>query len=394
MSRNDVDESDRILAIASRILLRIGGVIDPSRLGVVSASIEKQRASGIDLLQIEAAVDSGDGAALEPLISRLIVAETYFFRHPNDFAMIAEDARHRISEGAKTLRAFSAGCATGEEAYSLAATLLAATALATSLGIEGASPVSVEVLGSDLVASQIESARRGRYGRWSMRGSVPLFPWVLQRTPGLFEVREDLRAVTKFEVFNLCDPPPIDQLGLFDFVMCRNVLMYLEVEAAKRALDQLVSCLKPGGILFLGALDGHGAMAEAVRHPQEGVNAFVRIEARVQAKLQTREQPLALTPLALLRAALTAIEANDEASARRLLETACLADPHYLVATFELSLCHARSGANDRARTLMSMFLRSIGDLPDDASLDGPQPLPVSYYRTAASTFLSRAEVT
>jgi chemotaxis protein methyltransferase CheR len=214
---------------------------DPDREKAMADAIRKRLALGKTVEAIAASVAAVDVAVLTDLVSEVAVPETYFFRHPEHFELIATTLVPRLS-GLRHIRAWSAGCATGEEAYSIAACLLAS-----------APPgVTFEVLGTDLVPRHVERARSATYGDWSRRSRpVDLFPVVQRGTTPVLVVTDAVRRATSFLCRSILDEAPAE----FDLILCRNVLLYLTDEAASTAIVHFRKALAPGGFLILGPLD-------------------------------------------------------------------------------------------------------------------------------------------
>jgi|GEM_PF-76544 len=182
-----------------------------------------------------------DEATIARILSVCSVGETMFMRHPDQFralAQIVADAPAMIP--GRPLSVWSAGCSTGEEAYSLAA-LLAGT-----LG-------GVRVLGTDVSARSIERAKTGRYRYWSLRGVDPTSTtsW-LEMDSLSAEVRSPIRNIVEFRVHNLiADPFPSN----VDVIFCRNVLLYFHKDAAAEVFEKFYRSLRPSGMLFVGYVD-------------------------------------------------------------------------------------------------------------------------------------------
>lgn len=187
---------------------------------------------------------TAEPALLRALIAEVTVGETYFFRDPLQFdairTIVLPDLLQRRNSGA--LRIWSAGCATGEEAYSLAIVLgecgLAERAL---------------LLGTDVSSTAIDVARRGQYGAWSFRHDAA--DWRergFTRTGKHWTVAAAHRRV-EFVVHNLMHPAPAT--GGFDLILCRNVLLYFDRKTVERAAKLLVAALAPGGWLLTSATD-------------------------------------------------------------------------------------------------------------------------------------------
>jgi len=204
---------------------------------------------------------------LQALITRLLVHETYFFRDwPQLEHLALNGLPHRIAnglaEGRRSLCVWSAGCASGEEAYSLAAITLQAMLRAGVAHEHGDTLLpqagwQLDVVGSDLSAEMIARALHGHYAtaglspfRAMRDGFGRLFP---TDGPGVRGVRADLRARVRFVQDNLLDgSPPVAKA---DVVVCRNVLVYFADTARQAALSKLTGALAHGGYLLLGPTD-------------------------------------------------------------------------------------------------------------------------------------------
>ena len=185
-----------------------------------------------------------DRSVVHALCQAVSVGETFFFRHPEHFRFIASTLLPDLLEqrGRVAVRAWSAGCATGEEAYSIAACLIDLLPL----------DVHAEVLGTDLLERNLAAARAGTYGMWSRRPSAPvLHPVFHEISPERVSVDDRVRKVVRFAEHNLLEPAP----GEFDLIFCRNVLVYFSPEAARDAVQHLVRALAPGGAICFGPMD-------------------------------------------------------------------------------------------------------------------------------------------
>jgi chemotaxis protein methyltransferase CheR len=184
---------------------------------------------------------------LEHALDEVTTHETYFFREEYQLKIFQQELLPRLrvmTEGRRRLTLWSAGCASGEEAYTLAM-LLDASGL-----FEG---WSVRVVGSDLSRRCIHQARRGSYGRSSFRTLPKDFEdRYFTLNGGRLEVIPEIREMCLFLQMNLLDQERHLTLGRMDAIFCRNVLIYLAAEARQRVLRSLYDRLNPGGYLMLG----------------------------------------------------------------------------------------------------------------------------------------------
>lgn len=193
----------------------------------------------------------------------LTVKETYFFRQDYQFEIFAKEVVPTLArkDGLyKRLTVWSAGCSSGEEAYTLG------IVLNESPSLVGA---RAQVVGTDLCRSNVELAVRGEYRASSFRAS-PFERWnryvdVDEKT---YKVREALRRMCHFQQCNLLSPSETRGVGRVDAVFCRNVLIYMDEPSRLRVLSNIFERLLPGGYLFLG----HTESLLTLRTPFEPVH--------------------------------------------------------------------------------------------------------------------------
>lgn len=238
------------LAITDLVAERSGLVFHPRRDGEAEAGIARaMKSARVHDIDAYVRLIRGDSAALDLLVDELTLAETHFMRDLDQMDLIRREVlpavvRRRL--GAPP-RVWSAGCATGEEAYSLAI-LLEEEGLA-----EGA-----VVLGTDLSTRALEKARAGSFSAWSVRGASPSFVQEYFRpVAGRRILVERIRNRVRFERLNLVGPEPYAAAGAFgmDLILCRNVLLYFDHATAGRIATRLFDCLAPGGVLLTGGSD-------------------------------------------------------------------------------------------------------------------------------------------
>lgn len=182
------------------------------------------------------------------LAQELTVGETYFFRNIDQFRALREcvlPERLRNAGGRRGLRILSAGCASGEEAYSIAMTL---RELLPDVSCETA------IRAVDLNPAMIDKALRARYSAWALRETPTVMERRWFRPLGRELALDDaIRSTVIFEERNLSeDDPELWLPGAYDIVFCRNVLMYFAAPSAQVLVARITNSLAPGGYLFLG----------------------------------------------------------------------------------------------------------------------------------------------
>jgi chemotaxis protein methyltransferase CheR len=192
-----------------------------------------------------------DPRALDELIIKLTVPETYFFREPAQFdylrrEILPEFRQRRRFE--RLVRIWSAGCSSGEEAYSLAI-------LCTQEGLAR----QTHILATDISPVALGKAREGLYGNWSLRGASAVAARAYLVADGdRYHVDPQLRRLVQFEFLNLAlDVYPSFVTGTvgLDLILCRNVLIYFNRETIREVAQRLHDSLAPGGWLITGAGD-------------------------------------------------------------------------------------------------------------------------------------------
>lgn len=211
------------------------------------------------------------------LVAHARVGETYFFRHAEQLEafrhlVLAPLVRARQTEARPRVRLWSAGCATGEEAYSLA--MLVVESLPDSARWD------VRVVGTDIDPAALERARAGTYGRWSFRVDGPYRDRWFEHVSGGERVRDALRERVAFEEHNLANPAallPLSLDGPVDAVVCRNVTIYMGPAAVRTVVDRLYDALAPGGWLLVGPVEPSPEVyARFVAYQRDGFTIYQR----------------------------------------------------------------------------------------------------------------------
>ncbi|MEN3027447.1 MAG: protein-glutamate O-methyltransferase CheR [Chlorobiota bacterium] len=201
--------------------------------------------------------DPGPLAAQErqELLNSIVVTETQFFRSPEQFTALAQHVLPELACKQQHLRFWSAGCATGEEAYSLAMVVVSQRERVLSAH-------SVEVFATDLSSEAIAKAQAGRYLPVHLRGLPEEYRDFVRERYGEYEVVPTVRSLVRFAVLNLLDATSVRSMAPVDVLFCRNVLLYFTPEVRRQVVATLVEVLRPGGYLFLGVTETLSGLVE------------------------------------------------------------------------------------------------------------------------------------
>lgn len=216
--------------------------IDAAKGGLADAVLRhvKERCAELRVSpQTFLALVERDPSEQEGLVRTVSIGHTWFMRDREQLELVV--ARFSGRGPSLPVRIWVAGCATGEEAYSI-------VLLADARGIP------VRVLATDLNERSLAFAERARYGAWTVRGLTATEREKLATPSGLFEIPERLRALVTFQRHNLVEPPPRGFSG-FDAIVCRNVLLYFTKPRALAALRRMRTVLAPGGTIVTAASD-------------------------------------------------------------------------------------------------------------------------------------------
>lgn len=182
----------------------------------------------------------------DKVVEAMTTNETLFFRDLAPFQTLETVVIPELLEkwkGSRALRFWSAACSSGQEPYSLAMMWLDM----------GNLPKEIEILGTDISAEILDKARGGQYMQLEVNRGLPAKYLVrhFTRQNMQWEISSSIRAMVRWKKFNLKDNPVL--LGTFDVVLCRNVLIYFDIETKREILRNIRKTLVPGGYLILGS---------------------------------------------------------------------------------------------------------------------------------------------
>jgi chemotaxis protein methyltransferase CheR len=242
LTEGELDEIRTLIEQRSAILF------DASRERFFSTRIreyleEKEIAGGKELLQQV----KSSSMEYEALLERLLTQETSFFRYPAVYEalekrILPEVQERKFWQSPRTLRIWSAGCSTGEEAYSIAVTLCDALKFAEAW--------EIEILATDISRRALRHAERGAYAKRSLQDlSLRQVETYFTATKHGYQVRPRIRKMISFAQMNLIEPVYV---GKLDCIFCMNVLMYFSEERRLGILRRFYDALEPGGYFLLG----------------------------------------------------------------------------------------------------------------------------------------------
>jgi chemotaxis protein methyltransferase CheR len=214
--------------------------------------------------------------AASPLHDRVVDAlttnETTFFRDHNPFESLRAHVFPALIEhrrGTRSLAVWSAGCSSGQEPYSIA--------MAIREDFPELLTWRLTILGTDISASVLDRARRGRYGQLEVNRGLPAHLLVrhFTRVGMEWEIEEPIRRMVRFEQHNLVQPWPA-AFPPFDLVLMRNVMIYLDPDAKRDVLTRMHRQLAPHGYLLLGASETTYNLSDAFERELDGRTAWYR----------------------------------------------------------------------------------------------------------------------
>ena len=234
--------------IRALIEQRSGILFDESRERFFSQRVrehleEKRLPHGADLLRLM----RNSNVEYDSLLERLLTQETSFFRYPSVFEalerkVLREMHTKKFWENPRSLRVWSAGCATGEEPYTIAMTICDS--------LEFAEAWNIHILATDVSRQALQVAERGVYPARELSALNPRQKEAYFTKVGTeFMVRPKLRNLVSFAQMNLAQSV---YMGRFDIIFCMNVMIYFSEDRRASLIQRFYEYLEPGGYLFLG----------------------------------------------------------------------------------------------------------------------------------------------
>jgi chemotaxis protein methyltransferase CheR len=198
---------------------------------------------------------------LPNFIDAVSTNETYFYRGDNQFQALEEVVLPELFKKRKRIKVWSAGCSTGEEAYTVCIVILEAAG--TYWGGE------VEIMGTDINTDVVKKAREARYSGRTLRflPTELLNKYFEYTNNGIYELKSRVKSLVQFRTHNLLkDDPPGSS---FDIIFCRNVMIYFDKQTQKKLVDTMFAkSLLPAGYLFIGHSESLLGWSERFKYAQ------------------------------------------------------------------------------------------------------------------------------
>jgi chemotaxis protein methyltransferase CheR len=257
----DNDVSDQNYRLFSQYLeLTCGIVLGDSKLYLVKSRLmpllRQYQLTSLNEL-IERIVVKQDRQAQYAAIEAMTTNETLWFRDGYPFSLLESQVLPKFADKSSAIKIWSAACSSGQEAYSIAMTVLNYQKKTQSLR------AGVNIVGTDISEEMLQKCRLAEYDQLAMsRGLPDLFKqeYFEEAAPGRLKLIAKVRAMASFRQLNLLDS--YSSMGRFDIIFCRNVLIYFSPAVKKQILQKLAACLQDGGILFVGASESISELAE------------------------------------------------------------------------------------------------------------------------------------
>ncbi len=205
-----------------------------------------------------------DSREFQDLINLITVNETYFFREFDQLAIFGENCLEEVvaqkrAKGDRSLKVFSAACSSGEEPYTLAIILKEM--------LEDFRSWNITVKGVDIDENVLQAARSAEYDPRSVK-DVPadyLDKYFTRMSADKYRVNPEIRSMVSFEHVNLMDRRALRSERDYDFVFCRNMLIYFDDQSRKQVVERFYTMLNKGGFIFLGHAESLSRISTAFK---------------------------------------------------------------------------------------------------------------------------------
>jgi chemotaxis protein methyltransferase CheR len=267
--------------IRDEVYRKLGLYFEDSKVYFIQKRIEKR----METLAVASFADYAfllrfgdkEGKEMQALANLVTTNETYMFREFEQLQAFADHClpmilKPREAANDRTLRIWSAGCSSGEEPYTLAIILKEV--------MHDFRSWDIKIKATDIDQVRLEMARRAVYEERSVHEIPPAyFDRHITRLPaGCFAVKPETAKLVEIEHLNLNDRLAMRAMRQFDFIFCRNVLIYFDDASRKAVVDHFYNALRPGGFIFLGHSESIGRISTAFKLLRVGQHLVYRKE--------------------------------------------------------------------------------------------------------------------
>jgi chemotaxis protein methyltransferase CheR len=265
--------------IRDEVYRKLGLYFEDSKVYFIQKRIEKR----METLAVASFADYGfllrfgdkEGKEMQALANLITTNETYMFREFEQLQAFADHClpmtlKSREAANDRSLRIWSAGCSSGEEPYTLA--IILKEVMHDFLSWD------IKIKATDIDEVRLEMARRAVYEERSVHEIPPeYFDRHITRLPaGYFAIKPETAKLVELEHLNLNDRLAMRNMRRFDFIFCRNVLIYFDDASRKAVVDQFYNALNPGGFIFLGHSESIGRISTAFKQLRVGPHLVYR----------------------------------------------------------------------------------------------------------------------
>jgi chemotaxis protein methyltransferase CheR len=250
-----------------------------------------RRAGLTGIAELVAKIKAGSAALTSEVVEAMTTNETFFFRDKIPFDHLRESilpALVQARAGRRSLRIWCAASSTGQEPYSIA------MCVKEFAGLAG---WRVEIVATDLSQEVLEKSKAGIYSQFEVQRGLPIQMLVkyFTQTGELWQLKPDLRAMVQHRQLNLLQD--FSQLGTFDVIFCRNVLIYFDQDTKVAVFDRLARMLEADGVLLLGAAESVVGISDAFK-PYPERRGLYRVNADRTARAGAGAMPPGLKVVA------------------------------------------------------------------------------------------------
>lgn len=273
--------SNEFEAIRDEVYQKLGLYFENTKLSFIQKRIEKRMGQlGVKSFSDYAFMlrfGDKDGQEMQALANLVTTNETYMFREFDQLQAFADHClpmilKSREEKSDRRLRIWSAGCSSGEEPYTLAIILREV--------MHDYANWDIRIKATDIDQVRLGMARKAIYEERSVHDIPPDYfdRHIVKLAGGYFAVRPETASMVELQHLNLSDRMGMRSVGKFDFIFCRNVLIYFNDASRKAVVDHFYNALNPGGFIFLGHSESIGRISTAFRLMRMGEHLVYRKE--------------------------------------------------------------------------------------------------------------------